>query len=426
MNILILGSGGREHAIAWQLKRSESANNLWCAPGNAGTAAITSNVNIDPLDFAAIRNFIQDTGIDLAIVGPEAPLAAGIADYLDGTCLVFGPQSAGAKIESSKLFAKQFMQRNGISTAEFVLFDDYEKARRFLKENSGSWVIKADGLAAGKGVFVTNSTDEAVEALNAIMIEKKFGDSGSRVVIEQKLVGQEVSYIVMTDGDSFVPMPASQDHKAVYDNDKGPNTGGMGAYAPTPLVDKILEERIKKEVIERALEGFHRENIDYRGILYAGLMIVDGNPCLLEFNCRFGDPETQPQMALFKGDLAGIMADAAQGRLSVYKDLWLDKYAVCVVAASGGYPGRYQKGKPIRGIKEAEQNGAVVFHAGTVLKEGETVTNGGRVLGVTAAADTLKDAKKKAYDALSKINFDGIYYRHDIADKVLGITKNEK
>ncbi len=422
MNILVLGSGGREHAIAWRLGKSKSVDKLWCAPGNAGTAGIATNIDIDPLDFRAVKESVKNYGIDLVVVGPEAPLAAGITDYLDGSCLVFGPNSDGAKIESSKLFSKRFMQRNGIPTAEFASFDNYEEARKFLQEASGSWVVKADGLAAGKGVFVTESKEDAIGALNAVMIEKRFGNSGNKVVIERRLTGQEASYIVITDGKNFVPMLPSQDHKPIYDNDKGPNTGGMGAYAPAGLVDKELEKRIQKEIIEKAISGFAREGIDYKGVLYAGLMIEDGNPYLLEFNCRFGDPETQPQMALFKGDLAKIMSDAAEGRLSDYNDIWLDKYAVCVVAASGGYPGSYEKGKLITGIKEAESAGAVVFHAGTVLRYGKIYTNGGRVLGVTAVADTLKEAKKSAYEAISKINFDRIYYRSDIADKAL---KNE-
>jgi len=422
MNILVLGSGGREHAIAWRLGKSKSVNKLWCAPGNAGTAGIATNIDIDPLDFRAVKDSVKNYGIDLVVVGSEAPLAAGITDYLDGSCLVFGPKSDGAKIESSKLFSKRFMQRNGIPTAEFASFDNYEQAKQFLQESSGNWVIKADGLAAGKGVFVSETKQEAIRALKLIMIEKRFGDSGNKVVIERRLTGQEASYIVITDGKNFVPMLPSQDHKPIYDNDKGPNTGGMGAYAPAGLVDKGLEKRIQKEIIEKAIIGFAREGIDYKGVLYAGLMIEDDNPYLLEFNCRFGDPETQPQMALFKGDLAKIMSDAAEGRLSDYNDIWLDKYAVCVVAASGGYPGSYEKGKLITGIKEAEATGAVVFHAGTVLTGGKIYTNGGRVLGVTAVADTLKEAKKSAYEAISKINFDRIYYRSDIADKAL---KNE-
>lgn len=419
MNILVLGSGGREHSILWRLKQSKLVNGLWCVPGNAGSSSIAKNINIDLLDFKKIKSAVGDFKIDLVVVGPEIPLAAGIADYLKETTLVFGPGKEGAKIESSKLFSKQFMKRNGIPTAEFETFDDYDKAKQFLLENSGSWVIKADGLAAGKGVFVTDTKELALEAINIIMVKGRFGKAGSSVVIERKLIGQEISYIVITDGKRFLPMLSAQDHKAIYDGDKGLNTGGMGAYAPAPFMNNALEERIKKEIIEKAIEGFKRENIDYKGVLYAGLMIVDGNPYALEFNCRFGDPETQPQMMLFKGDLAEIMYDAAKGKLSSYKDIWLNQYAVCIVAASGGYPLNYEKGKIITGIDGAESAGAVVFHAGTKLENGQLVTDGGRVLGVTAAADTLEDAKDKAYLALSKINFDGIYYRHDIADKAL-------
>lgn len=421
MKVLVVGSGGREHAIVWKLAQSRIVDKIYCAPGNAGISEIADCVEIRADDFDALINLVKHEWIDITIVGPEDPLSKGIVDAFEreGRKIV-GPNKTAAQMESSKVFAKEFMKRHRIPTAEYRVFTSYIHAEEYIRMKGAPIVVKAEGLAAGKGVIVATTVDEAIDGLKLIMKERVFGDAGNRVVIEDCLTGEEASYMVFTDGNAIMPMASSQDHKRVFDLDAGPNTGGMGAYSPAPIVTKDVETLILEKVIKPTIMGLRSEKIKFKGILYAGLMIKDGFPNVLEFNCRLGDPETQPIMMRMRNDLLDISLAISEERLSDIVPAWQDNASVCVVVASGGYPGSYEKGKVITGLDEANKlEDTVVFHAGTAFSGNNLVTNGGRVLGVTALGNDIKTAKEKAYKAIEKIHFEGMHYRKDIADRAL-------
>ena len=421
MKILVIGSGGREHALAWKLAQSVKIQKIYVAPGNGGTALDSrlENVNIthpDELAEFAIQNDVQ-----LTVVGPEAPLAAGIVNIFRAKNLkIFGPTKEAAQLESSKDFAKSFMERHGIPTAKYQTFSDPGAAHRYIDEQGAPIVIKADGLAAGKGVIVAMSLQEAHDAVDMMLSDNKLGDAGARVVIEEFLEGEEASFIVMADGKNILPLATSQDHKRLLDNDEGPNTGGMGAYSPAPIVTPALHARIMREIVTPTINGMKKDGIPFTGFLYAGLMIdKDGNPKTLEFNCRMGDPETQPIMARLKSDLVHVMEHAVNGTLDKVELEWDRRIALGVVLAAAGYPENPVKGAIISGnLKETENQ--IVFHAGTRLdNEGKPVTSGGRVLCVIGLADTMRMAQKTAYEAVESIHFDGVQYRHDIGWRAL-------
>ena len=421
MKVLVIGGGGREHALVWKLSQSPRVDTIYCAPGNAGIAEIAECVDINPTDADALLDFVKYNWIDLAVVGPEAPLVSGVADaFVKEERLIFGPLKAGAMLEGSKVFAKEFMKKYNIPTAEFKVFSSYLHAEEYIRLKGAPIVIKADGLAAGKGVIVAQSVDEAINGLRLIMKDRIFGDAGERVVVEECLKGEEASFMVITDGETVVPLATSQDHKQVYDGDRGPNTGGMGAYSPAPVITRSLREEIMKTIIHPLLKGLKREGIKYRGVIYAGLMICNNKPYVLEFNCRFGDPEAQPVLARMKSDLFELLKATAEGRLRDIKVSWRDDAAVCVVLASKGYPGSYEKGKKISGLdKLKDEKDVIVFHAGTKSDNGNIVTSGGRVVGVTALGRDIREAKQRAYRAIEEIDFDGMHYRKDIGDKAI-------
>jgi len=414
VKVLVVGNGGREHAILWKVSQSPLVKGLYCAKGNGGTAKIAQNVSIEPTNVKALADFAQSEGIDFTIVGPEAPLVAGLVDEFESRGLkVFGPSQRASMLEGSKAFAKEFMQKYGIPTAEFHTFEDPQRAKNFIKDFGVPVVIKADGLASGKGVFVCKSYEEALRAIDNLMIKKALGEAGSKVVVEEFLEGEEASYIVMLNGDSYVPLPTSQDHKRLLDGDKGPNTGGMGAYSPNPFVDEVTEKAIRELIIERVIKGLREEGIYYRGFLYAGLMLTKDGPKVLEFNVRLGDPEAQPLLMRIKGDFLQILLDFYEGKpVSLEID---PRHTLCVVLASKGYPEKPEDGKEIIGLEEVEKmEDVVVFHAGTELKNGRVYTKGGRVLNVCAWGKDLKEARERAYKAIEKINFEGMHYRKDI------------
>ncbi len=424
MRILVVGNGGREHTLAWSLSQSPQVEAIICAPGNGGTANLAkcSNRAISGEDFPALVQLCRHEAINLVVVGPEVPLALGLTDVLQGAGIpVFGPSQAGAKIEASKAWAKEFMAMAGIPTAASAIFMDLELARAYLKSKATPIVIKADGLAAGKGVTVATSLGEAIAAVEEAF-GGKFGKAGRCVVIEDCLQGAEASVLALCDGQTIVPLVAAQDHKRIGEGDTGPNTGGMGAYAPAPLVTPAISERIEKEVLQPALAEFQRRGIDYRGILYAGLMISpEGDPNVIEFNCRFGDPETQVVVPLLETPLLDLILACVEGRLETVPLTWKAGVAACVVAAAGGYPGSYGKGYPIVGLGEAEATGAIVFQAGTqpgLTPEDPVLTDGGRVLGVTALGNDFDQAFATAYHALEQIQFESCYYRRDIGYQV--------
>ncbi len=420
MKIALIGGGGREHALAYKICESDLCEKLYCLPGNAGTSKIAENVEIAADDIERIVKFCKDNTVDLVVVGPEDPLAKGIVDKLEKEGIkAFGPKKDAAKIEASKSFAKYIFKKYGIPTAEYETFDNYDDAVRYVKQKGAPIVIKADGLAAGKGVTVAEKEEEAINALKTIFLDKKFGNAGSSVVIEEKLTGEEASFLVFSDGDSILPMIAAQDHKPVFDGDKGPNTGGMGVYAKAPIVDKQLEKEIIEKFMKRAIDGLKAEGIEYKGVLYAGLMIDENKqPKILEFNCRFGDPETQAILPLMDSDIVEIFLSCIDNTLASKSINWKDKYAVSVVAASGGYPGSYEKGKVIEGLDEVEKlDDIFVFHAGTKICDGKVVTNGGRVLNVVGLDKDFKKAQEKAYKAIKMIHFDDMHFRNDIGNK---------
>lgn len=425
MNILLIGSGGREHAIARKLSQSSKLSKLFIAPGNPGTAKYGKNIPINEADQEDLLRFAKEHQINLTIVGPEAPLAAGIADKFRAQNLdIIGPNQAAAQLESSKSWAKDFMARHNIPTASYAVLNNYEDATTYLRsENSYPIVIKADGLAAGKGVTVAHSESEADIALKDIFIDQKFAEAGTRVVIESFLEGEEASILSFCDGKTIIPMESAQDHKPAYDEDKGPNTGGMGAYSPAPIVTPEVSEKVKTQIFDRLLAGFNSEKIPVQGIIYAGLMInASGDPYVVEFNMRFGDPETQAVLARLDTDLIEIFESMSHQTLDTIKLNWKKDPSICVVMASKGYPGRYEKGKSITGIKAAEMDPDIhVIEAGTKEENGLLKTNGGRVLGVVGSHSSLEAAITKTYEAVAKINFDGAHYRTDIAKKAKSI-----
>ena len=420
MKILVIGSGGREHVLVWKIAQSNLVDKIYCAPGNAGIESIAECIDISVDDFDGLLKFARKEKIDLTVVGPEVPLVNGIVDQFEQNGLpVFGPSKAAAELEGSKAFAKLIMDKYDIPTGSYKTFSGYEDAVNYLETTACPVVIKADGLAAGKGAIVCQNYKEAEAAIKLIMKDRAFGDAGNRVVIEEFLEGEEASVLALTDGENYVCMAPAQDHKAVFDDDKGPNTGGMGAYAPAPIVDSKMMERVKKEIIEPTIKGMALEGRPYRGVLYAGLMITNDGPKVIEFNCRFGDPETQAILPLVNTDLVKAMLAISERKLKDLKWEESKKSAVCVIISSGGYPGSYQKGKKILGLDRDFGDDVFLFHAGTKKDDDAIVTNGGRVVGVTAVADTVQDAMEKAYKAVGKVTFDGAYYRKDIGARAI-------
>lgn len=420
MKVLVVGSGGREHSICWSIKKSPKVSEVFCAPGNAGIASIVQTLDIDANNLNGLLDFALKEKIDLTIVGPEQPLSIGIVDlFRDNGLLIFGPNMHSSQLESSKEFSKIFMKRNHIPTANFESFSDFDKALDYVRHSAYPLVVKADGLAAGKGVRVCNKIDEAEEFLKFVMQDKIFSASGDRVVIEEFLEGEEASFFVFTDGESILPLDSSQDHKRLLDNDLGPNTGGMGAYSPAPIVDEQTRNNIMKDIVTPVFQGFKKDKIDYTGVLYIGLMIKDKKSRVVEFNCRFGDPETQPLLYRLKSDAFNLFYMTASGDLARYKLEWKNTSSVTVVMAADGYPGKYKAGAPIIGLEDFTKENVTIFHAGTNNVDGKMVINGGRVLGVTAEAPSLKAAISIVYDAISDIDSSNLIYRKDIGKKGL-------
>jgi len=424
MNVLLIGSGGREHAIAWKLAQSKDLTKLYIAPGNAGTAQCGQNVPIGPDDIDKLLEFARQNGVGLAVVGPEDPLAAGLVDAFEAAGIkAFGPSAKAAQLEADKAFAKQLMRSSSVSTAESRTFDRFSDAKAYIASRDEPVVVKAAGLAKGKGVFVCDEPSDGILAAEKVMCDKIFGPAGDRIIVEDKLLGEEASILAFVDGRNIYIMESSQDHKPIGDGDTGPNTGGMGAYSPAPVVTEDLMNQITREILVPAVDGMNRNGTPYKGVLYAGLMITGGGPRVLEFNVRFGDPETQPILMRLRSDLLEVLLAVCDGTLDQISLKWDPRPAVCVVMASGGYPGDYQKGKKITGLKDAERlEDVIVFHAGTKDRDGDIVTSGGRVLGVTALGQTVADAKTTAYQAVDKIKFEGAYCRRDIADKAIKQT----
>ena len=421
MKVLIIGGGGREHALAWRLAGSPRVTALFALPGNPGIAEVADLVPGGVGDFKAIEKFVRNEKIDLVVVGPEDPLAAGITDVLSPITKVFGPTKEAARIEADKWFAKELMRHQAVPTAEARAFTDPSAAEDFVRTRNGPCVIKASGLAAGKGVTICYRTSDAIDAINTVMRDKAFGAAGERIVIEEKLAGPECSILAFVDRKSIYVMESAQDHKPVDDGDTGPMTGGMGAYSPTPIVTPALARTIERDILVPVVDGMVRDGIDYKGVLFAGLMLTTNGPKVLEFNCRFGDPETQALMMRLNSDLLEVMLAVVDGKLDQVELKWDERPAMCVVATSKGYPGKYEAGVPITGIEKAEAMRDVkVFHSGTKKEgEGRLVTAGGRVLGVTALGNTVADAQKRAYDAMKLIHFDGMHYRKDIGHHAL-------
>ena len=421
MKILVAGSGGREHVLVWKLRQSPLVEKVYCAPGNAGTALDAENLNIPAEDISRLAKFARDNAIDLTVVGPEAPLVAGIVDEFRRQNLnIFGPTASAARLEGSKVFTKKLLRKANVPTATFAVFSRMPEAMQYLDEcEEQPLVVKADGLAAGKGVFVCANRAEARMAVKSILQDRTFGAAGSQVVIEECLIGHEASILALVDGDTIVPLDVAQDHKRAYDNDRGPNTGGMGAYCPAPLITSDIMDDIIRRILIPTVHTMKMEGCPFSGVLYAGIMLTAHGPKVLEYNVRFGDPEAQPVLLRLRTDLAQVLMLAATGRLAELDSLdWDPRPAVCVVMASEGYPGEYTKGHPITGIEDANALPDVkVFHAGTAMKNGEVVNTGGRVLGVTAMGDTIADAKRNAYAAVDKIQWKGGWCRHDISDK---------
>ncbi len=429
MNLLVIGNGGREHALAWKLSQSPRCERVYVAPGNAGTAIDAENVDIPSDDFERLIRFAKENRVGLTLVGPEAPLAGGIVDAFQSEKLrVFGPTKGAAQLESSKVFCKELLHHADVPTAEHHVFSNPDSALRFFRDRFPTesedvpWVVKADGLAAGKGVIVCHKRDDAIEAVKRMAIEREFGSAGSRILVEERLDGEEASVLAITDGRTILTLPPAQDHKRAYDGDRGPNTGGMGAYCPAPLIDDAMLSRIEERVLVPTIHAMKRGRNPFRGVLYAGLMFTNQGPKVLEFNVRFGDPECQPLLMRLKSDLLDVLEATVDGRLDEITPLeWDPRPAICVVMASNGYPGSYERGLPIRGLDAAAAIPDVkVFHAGTATSNGTVVTNGGRVLGVTALGSSISAAKLQAYKGVKCIRWDGAWCRKDISDKALG------
>ncbi len=416
MKVLIVGSGGREHAIVWKISQSPLVNKIFAAPGNGGIADIAQCVALQNDDIKGLREFAKKEHIDLTVIGPEAPLAAGIVDEFKRHGLrVFGPDSKAALLEGSKVAAKRFMKRNGIPTGDFKVFERFEDAVKQADVFGYPTVIKADGLAAGKGVIIAKDSGEARDALTQIMVDKKFGKSGDRVLVEEHLTGTEITVLCFVDGETIVPMESARDYKRVFDDDKGPNTGGMGSISPNDVYTEEIEREFREGVMFPTLEGLKREKIEYKGVLYFGLMVTEDGIKVLEYNCRFGDPETQVILPRLNTDLVEIMDSVIDGELSKQEIRWLDKSCVCVILASGGYPGNFEKGFLIQGLKGLKEKETLVFHGGTEKIQGRYYTKGGRVIGVTTLGDGMQKAREKAYAAAEDLSFEGMHYRRDIA-----------
>lgn len=429
MRILVIGSGGREHALVWKIAQSKLAEKIFCAPGNAGISQQAECIDVKADDIPRLLEFVRKEKIDLTVVGPEAPLALGIVDeFIKYKLKIFGPNKKAAQLEASKVFAKQLMAKYNVPTADFKIFDNLDEARKHIEKMGAPCVIKADGLAQGKGVIVAKTVDEAMQAVTLILGNKIFADAGNRVIIEDCLQGQEASILVFTDSKEVIPLASSQDHKRIFDNDEGPNTGGMGAYSPAPVVTDALFREILEKIVHRTIDGLVREGIVYKGVLYAGVMLTKDGPKTLEFNVRFGDPETQAILPRLKSDILEAMLATSEEKLNKVSKLgglsWSNRACVCVVCTSKGYPGNYEKGKEIFGLEEAaKMQDTVVFHAGTksliANRISHIVTNGGRVLGVTGLGNTIKEAISKTYQAVEKIHFEGMHYRRDIGRKAV-------
>ena len=421
MKVLVVGGGGREHALVWKIAQSKKVRKIFCAPGNAGIGKMAECVNIKADNVEDLLNFARFEGIDLTVVGPEVSLTLGIVDLFEKEGKkIFGVSKAAAQLEGSKVFSKELMKRYNIPSSEYKTFYSPNEADNYIRLKGAPIVVKADGLAAGKGVIVATTVEEATDAIDLIMKKRAFGDAGNRVVIEECLKGEEASFMAFSDGETVVPMASSQDHKRVFDHDKGLNTGGMGAYSPAPVVTPELAERIMKEIMLPTVRGMKQEGMPYKGVLYAGIMVTENGPKVLEFNVRFGDPEAQPILMRLDSDLVDIMVAVSERSLKPEMVRWKPQAAVCVVAAAKGYPGSYEKGFPINGLDEAaKMDSTVVFHAGTADKDGQVVTNGGRVLGVTSLGGDVSEAISRAYQAMGKIHFEGIHFRKDIGARAL-------
>jgi phosphoribosylamine--glycine ligase len=422
MRVLVVGGGGREHALVWKLSQSPGVEALYCVPGNGGIGDIATCVELEATNIEGLLDFAKKERIEFVVVGPENSLAAGIVDAFESRGIpIFGPRAAGARIETSKIFAKQLMARHGIPTAPFKIFEAFDEAERHIQALKPPYVVKADGLCAGKGAYVIKERSEGEKAARELLADSLFGEAGSRIIVEQFLNGVEASYLAFTDGRSVLPMLPAQDHKTLLDGDLGPNTGGMGAYTPVPFVDKLMEEEINDTIMEKAVNALRAEGITYKGVLYGGLMIEARKAFVVEFNARFGDPETQPVLFKMESDILPILTACVDGKLDRVGGIaWKGGVSICVVLASGGYPEKPEKGKLIRGLDDVRENKDVfVFHAGTKKVGKEYYTSGGRVLGVTAIGKTYRDAIEKVYDAVSRISFDGMQYRKDIGAKAL-------
>jgi len=421
MKVLVIGNGAREHALAWKLADSPHVTALYAMPGNPGTEQVADNVAIDPMNFPAVEWFVTENKIELVVIGPEDPLAAGLADrLLKAKVKVFGPTAEGARLESDKWFAKEMMRHQAIPTADARSFTDSDAATEYVTVRDQPFVVKAAGLAKGKGVTICYRASDAVETIDRVMRKKEFGAAGARVVIEELLTGPECSILAFVDRKSIYIMETSQDHKAVDDGDTGPMTGGMGAYSPAPVVTEEILQQIQRDILVPAVDGLNREGIDYRGVLYAGLMLTEHGPKVLEFNCRFGDPETQPLLMRLQSDLLEVLLAVAEGKLDQVELRWDPRPALCVVAASGGYPGKYRTGVPITGINDADAIRDVKVFQGGTKRQGKTIlTDGGRVLGVTALGNTIAEAQTRAYEAMKKIHFEGMHYRKDIGHRAI-------
>ncbi len=421
MKILVIGSGGREHALVWKISQSRRVSKIYNSPGSAAIAELATLVPIGVNQIEQLAEFAAKEEIDLTVVGPELPLTLGISDLFESRDLeIFGPSKAAARLEGSKAFAKEILRENNIPTAAFGTFTDETAAKEYLAQQKSPYVIKADGLAAGKGVLICADRQEAEEAIDEILVRKTFGEAGKKLVIEEFLDGEEASFMVLTDGEHILPLASSQDHKRLCDHDQGPNTGGMGAYSPAPAVTPAVHERILRDILRPLLAGLKRRGIRYRGVIYVGLMITQAGPKVLEFNARFGDPECQPIMMRLKSDLIPLLEATIEGKLDQVQAEWSEDSAVCVVLCTGGYPGAYEKGKEISGLNKLKDwADGFVFHAGTTLNNNRWVTTGGRVLGVTARGKEITDAVKEVYRAVGQISWEGMHYRRDIAHRAL-------